>query len=919
MHRIQEGRGAKEIHPEVLERLQALRAQFDPMVGQLRKFLPPEPAIAEDRERQEMVLGFITVSPTARDVAAKWIADPDRFKSEAIQKLHLIGVVVDRYRRALRAEIDAQMTASPPPAETPPEVPAVGAVTQILRKPPMPAAPPLPAPTSLEAAASNGEISLIWSAVPGAVHYAVKRSTLRGGAFTIVARPAQDCYSDTDLKNGTTYYYTVVAVDSLEAEGAPSIEVEATPIAPPVAPSSLEATPSNSCVSLVWNAAEGASLYRLLRSTTPSGPFAPIASTPDLAFTDTAVSNGTTYYYTVAAQNSAGESPASMQAQAMPVAPPPPPVGLSASPGNGRVSLTWTAVHGATAYTVRRADSATGPYDIISGPAAPPCVDAGVMNGRTYYYAVSALNAGGESAPCATVTATPLPTPAAPSGLSTTAGNGEIQLSWTPVPGAISYSVRRSSSASGPWTKIANPTGAAYTDTGLDNGLAVFYAVAAQNAGGESAPSVPIAATPIAPPPVPSGLAASAGNSRITLTWHPTPGAATYVLRRSSAPGGPYETIAAPQSTSHTDLLLANDSTYYYTLAAKNDGGISAPSAEVTATPVGPPGAPAEVEAAPGNGKVSLRWRPVPNASFYRVMRSTTPSGPYTAVSNPPETEYLDAGITNGMTYYYVIRAMNDGGKGPYSPEVKATPVAPPAAPARLTAVPGNSSVTLSWPEIAGATGYAVHRASSADGPFTVIATSAGGSALDASASNGTTYYYSVSARNAGGESARSGAVPASPLAPPTAPAGISATPGNGVVSLAWSAAPRATSYVIRRALSPTGPFEQIGNVPGTAFSDPSVTNGTMYHYTVASQNSGGESGASLPAAATPVAPPPAPTSLQLSAGSGRVTLSWSAAPRATSYTIRRGTSPGGPYVDIASPAALSYVDADVTNGTAFY
>src|SRR6516225_5478550 len=54
LHRIEEGRGSKEIHPEVLERLQALRAQYDPIVGQLRKFMPADPPTPEDRERQEM-------------------------------------------------------------------------------------------------------------------------------------------------------------------------------------------------------------------------------------------------------------------------------------------------------------------------------------------------------------------------------------------------------------------------------------------------------------------------------------------------------------------------------------------------------------------------------------------------------------------------------------------------------------------------------------------------------------------------------------------------------------------------------------------------------------------------------------------------------------------------------------------------
>lgn len=920
LHRIEEGRGAKEIHPEVLERLQALRAQFDPIVDQLRKFLPPDSSVAEERERQEMVLGFITVSPTARDVAAKWIAEPGRYQKEATQKLHLIGVVVDRYRRALRAEIDAQMTASPPPPT--PAASQPGAVTNILRKPaapPTPSAPPLPAPASLEAAASNAEVTLIWSSVPGAAQYAIKRSTDRGGAFTIIARPAQDCYTDTDLRNGATYHYSVVAVDAAGAEGAPSVEIEATPVAPPVAPISLEAVPTNSCVALSWKASAGAHVYRLLRATTPSGPFTPIASTPDLAFIDTAVSNGTTYYYTVSAQNSAGESPISAQAQAMPVAPPPPPVGLSASPANGRVALTWSAVHGATAYRVRRADGPSGATESIAVPAAPNCVDAGVVNGHTYLYTVSAMNAGGESAPCAPVAAVPLLPPAVPAGLAASAGNGEIQLTWTAVAGSISYALRRSTSPEGPWTQIANPGAAHYTDTGLANAATLFYTVASQNAGGESAASAPTAATPIAPPPAPAGLAASAGNSRITLTWHPAPGANSYVLRRASAPGGPYETIAAPASTSHTDLLLANDTTYYYTLAAKNDGGLSAPGPEVSATPVGTPGAPAEVEAVAGNGKVSLRWRPVANATRYGVMRSSTPSGPYTAISNPEETEYLDAGITNGMTYCYVIRAMNDGGKGPYSPEVRATPVAPPAAPAGLTASACNGSVALRWPEVSGATSYAVHRASAPEGPYAVIATASAGSAMDGSASNGTTYFYAVTARNAGGESARSPSVPATPLAPPPAPSGLSASPGNASVSLAWNASPRAAAYAVRRSTSPTGPFDPVGGVPTTAFTDTTVTNGTVYYFTITAQNSGGESSPTIPVAATPVAPPPAPSSVLLSAGNRRISLSWSASPRATSYAVRRATTPGGPYATIASPAALSYVDPDVTNETTFY
>jgi fibronectin type 3 domain-containing protein len=923
LDRIAERRGSPDIHPEVVERLQALRTELDPMVGRLRKFLPPEPPGADDRERQEMVLGFIAVSPAAREVAAKWIADPERYRNEATQKLVLIEAVVEKYRRALRAEIDAQMTSpapvAPPPPVPPSEpIPQPGPVTSIMRKRP---GPPLSleAPASLEASATNGEVSLIWAAVPNAAVYAVKRASLKGGPYSTIARPAQDCYADLSLQNGATYYYIVAAVDAAGAEGPPSAEIEATPLAPPIAPATLAATPGNGRVSLAWSPSAGAARYKLMRATTPAGPYSIAVSTPDLTFIDTTVANGTTYFYSIIAQNKAGESPSSPVAQAMPVAPPPPPVGLTATPGNGRVTLSWTPVHGATCYTLRRSTDPAGPFAIVAGPPVPTCVDGGVMNGTTYYYAVSALNSGGESPPGTPVPALPVGAPPAPSGLAAYAGNGEVLLSWAAVPGASCYAVRRAGTAEGPWTDIAVPAVPTYTDTGLANGVAAFYTVASQNAGGESAPCAAISAVPVSPPPSPTGLAASAGNTRVTLTWEPTPGASFYVLKRGTTPGGPHESVATPTGTTHVDLLLTNNATYYYTLAAKNAGGESGPSAEVSATPVGPPGAPVDLEAAAGNGKVTLRWRPVATADGYRVMRSTTPSGPYSSIANPVETGFIDTGVATGTEYYYVVRAANGGGKGPYSPEVKAVPVAPPATPQGLAVTGGNGILSLTWTEVPGATSYTLHRAGSPEGPFTELATLATPSAVDTQVTNGTTYYYAVSASNAGGESARSAAVSAIPLAPPGVPSGLSAFATNGVVSLSWNPAPRALGYRVRRATTATGPFEPIGASVETTFDDATVTNGTTYHYSVCSQNDGGESAPSTPVAATPVAAPRAPTGLQISSGNGRVAISWSPAPRATSYSVRRSSAAGGPYVPIAAPAIPQHLDTDVKNGTTWY
>jgi hypothetical protein len=177
------------------------------------------------------------------------------------------------------------------------------------------------------------------------------------------------------------------------------------------APTSLTATSGNAQVSLTWSASANATGYHVKRATTSGGAYSQVGAPTTASYTDTSVTNGTTYYYVVSALDAAGESANSTQVSAFPAAPtvstPAVPAGLTATGGNAQVSLSWSASSGATGYHVMRATTSGGPYTQVGAPTSAVYTDASLQNGTTYFYVVTAFNASGESANSAQVSALP--------------------------------------------------------------------------------------------------------------------------------------------------------------------------------------------------------------------------------------------------------------------------------------------------------------------------------------------------------------------------------------------------------------------------------------------------------------------------------------------------------------------------------
>lgn len=269
------------------------------------------------------------------------------------------------------------------------------------------------------------------------------------------------------------------------------------------------------------------------------------------------------------------------------------------------------------------------------------------------------------------------PAPAVPTALAAVAGNGVVTLTWTASSGALTYNVKRASKTGGPYTQLANPSSATYTDTAVTNGTAYFYVVSSLDAAGESSNSAEVSATPQFPiPAVPANLVATAGNAVVTLTWTASTNATGYNVKRSTTQGGPYTQLAAPTTPTYTDSAVTNGTKYYYVVSAFDAAGESANSAEVSATPAIQvvPAAPTNLKATAGNAQVSLTWTASTGATSYHVKRGTTNGGPYTQIAAPTTTSFTDTTVTNGTTYYYVVTAVNSAGESPNSAQVVAVP-----------------------------------------------------------------------------------------------------------------------------------------------------------------------------------------------------------------------------------------------------
>ena len=449
------------------------------------------------------------------------------------------------------------------------------------------------APTGVTVTADSSGFPVVkWNGVAGATDYEVWRSINNyyegygADGFWRQVTQTGTAYTDKSgrLENGVSYLYMIRAISADGTRSAFSAAVEFTyendrPAAPVV---KIGNSATSGKPMLTWNTVEGATSYRIYRSTSKSSGYSLLGTTTATSYTNTRAKAGTTYYYRVKACNDAGLSPYSNIVSGNVVVTPKPSapvVKIGNSSTSGKPMLTWNAVSGATSYKVYRATSQNGTYSLLGTVTATSYTNTGAKAGVTYYYKVKAVNAAGESAYSNVVSGKTTVTTLT---MGHSSSSGKPQLTWKAVSGAASYKVYRATTKNGAYTVINTTKALTYTNVGAALGTTYYYKVEALNAAGKSLGFSAIVEGKVAPV---LAVGYSSVSGKPQLTWKAVPGATEYQVYRSTQQNSGYSKINTTTSTSYVNTGAKAGTTYYYRIVAVKGTAVSDFSNIVSARP----------------------------------------------------------------------------------------------------------------------------------------------------------------------------------------------------------------------------------------------------------------------------------------------------------------------------------------------
>ena len=319
----------------------------------------------------------------------------------------------------------------------------------------------------------------------------------------------------------------------------------------------------------------------------------------------------------------------------------------------------------------------------------------GLSPEQTYTFTAKARNVENiETVESSSVSGTTLiAPPGSPANIIATATDKTITVSWDASVGAIGYEIEVDGI-------VANTdTATVYTHVGLNPGTPHTYKVRARNAGGHGNWSAPVTKSTLpASPDIPVNLNTVPLSTSVTVTWNNVSGATGYDIEVDGV------LVNNGPNTNYIHNSLTPGTHHSYRVRSINPGGKSEWSGYVnTTTLLDTVPVPVNISATPALNSITITWDKVSGASGYEISVDGA------AFDNGTRTTYTHSSLAPGTQHVYRVRAKKSGITSEWSAAiVSATLTNEFGTPSNLKANADNTSIVLSWNQVADANGYEV-------------------------------------------------------------------------------------------------------------------------------------------------------------------------------------------------------------------
>ncbi len=771
----------------------------------------------------------------------------------------------------------------------------------------------------------GGQLDLSWTAANGnGYSFTGELQVSTDGGATWVTEQAgvaqgTTTYSDTGLTNGVTYDYRINATNVLGTSGWSNVAGAKAGDVPDAPPGLSTTTISASEITVQWQVPSdngyAITQYNLERSTDQI-TWTVIANQAGVTFSDTGLTQSTTYYYRVSAQNALGTSQYSATASGQTFGVPAIPTALTITPiSTSQLDLSWTAPamngYPFVSYTIEQSTDGGITWNTLATVTQTIYSHTGLTANTDHLYRVFATNTFGSGSPSVQALAPTLPEPPANVSVAVVSDT-ELDVTWnTPTgnpPATTGFKIERSDDQGATWTTVVANTGNTnqlYQDTGLTPLTEYFYRVSTINASGTSVVSPSGSNTTYGPPDAPTSLTATPlPGAQIELNWvapvnNNGDAVNSYQIERSlDNLTWSVLTNTGTTSVTYTDTGLLTPQTYYYRVSATSGYGTGPASNMASAIASDVPDQVTGLSGTPlPNAEIKIDWTTPANNGYvitgYVIERSINAGQTWTVLvadTQSTAVTYTDTALTIGNTYNYRVAAINAVGTGTVSSDVAIVAGDVPDTPTISLTVQAGNQIEITWSapnaNAYPLTGYAIER--STDGinwsPLTTPTASAT-NFVDTGLTAGTTYYYRMVAINLIGASAWSntpsviaGDVPSQPQSV------VAQAVSDTAVQIQWQASNgngyTVTGYKVERSTDGGATWTVVtSNTQSTTttYNDSGLTPQTDYWYRVSGINSIGVGPVSLSATSHTYGPPEPITAITTSSTTTSVTLNWSA------------------------------------------